>query len=92
MPIYAINYTLNKKPIENYTTLAGAIQGASDGNYLRCLDSFWIISSTASAQNIYQHLSRFLKTDDSLVVHEMTKNYVCFLSKDKLDWIKKILG
>jgi hypothetical protein len=92
MPVFAINYTLSKKQPKDYANLAGAIKGASNGNYLRCLDSFWMICSDAAITDVYNHLAKFISPGDLLMVHEMTRNYVCYLKKTERDWIKKVLG
>lgn len=92
MPILSINYTLRNKKPAAYEALFGAIKGASDGTYLHCLDSFWLIRSTASASEVFDHLAKFMKKNDSLVVMEAGADYKCFLPKAALDWIKDVLA
>ena len=90
MALISINYSLYNKPLKNHQLLGDAIKSASNGCYLHCLESFWLISCETPVTEIFKQLSRFMKKDDSLVVMKVTSNYKCFLPQKSIDWIQSV--
>ena len=91
MGLFAVNYTLMGRSPKDYKNLIAAIKGASDGNYLHCLDSLWLISSNGSARDIYNHLAQCMRKGDFLLVQGVTREFACSLPKDSVDWLKSFL-
>ena len=75
----------------DYNNLIAAIKGASDGNYLHCLDSLWLLSSNANAREIYNHLAQCMRKGDFLLVQGVTREFACSLPKDSVEWLKSFL-
>ena len=66
---YLIGYDLNKSG-QDYKTLIEEIKKL--GTWWRCLDSTWLIKSSASAEIIRNHLMKFIDKNDELLVIGVT--------------------
>ena len=69
--VYLVSYDLNA-PEQDYPQIIKAIE-TYDLN-CRVLKSQWLIWSNRSAEQIFNHLSRFIDDDDELFVCEVTRN------------------
>jgi hypothetical protein len=65
MNAYLIGYDLNR-PGQYYTDLIEAIKKI--GNWWHCLDSTWIVKTNSTAVQIRDYLTRYLDTNDELLV------------------------
>jgi hypothetical protein len=63
MKSYVVSYDLIKR--KNYPELLDALK---QFNYWHCLDSFWIIKSDSTAEQIYNYLRPHIDGDDRLIV------------------------
>lgn len=86
MAVYNISYDLNQ-PGQRYDDLINEIKRSP--GYLACLKSTWLISTTETAEQVFQRLSPHLDKNDTILVIEVVKNYQGWLSKEKWDWINK---
>lgn len=69
MRVLSINYDL-RQPGRNYESLYEAIK--SYGTYWHALDSFWVVSTSQTAQQVRDHLSQFIDRNDRLIVVRMS--------------------
>lgn len=87
MSAYLVSYDLNN-PGKNYDALYERIKAY--GTYLHLLDSAWIVISTASAQQVTDHLYAALDSGDDLFVVDISgQARQGWLSKTKWEWIDK---
>lgn len=89
MATYMVGYDLNKKG-QNYPSLIAAIK--SYGTFWSCLDSTWLIVTTESAEEIREHLQRFIDANDELLVAALTgeASWIGFTT-DCSNWIEEHL-
>ena len=71
--VYLVSYDLNA-PEQDYPKIVRAIEAYE--NSFRVLNSQWFIFSSKTAEEIFNHLKRFIDEDDELFVCEVTRN--CF--------------
>ncbi|MBQ6976344.1 MAG: hypothetical protein IJQ16_07310 [Selenomonadaceae bacterium] len=69
--VYLVSYDLNA-PEQDYPKIIKAIE--TYDLHCRILKSQWLIFSNRSAEQIFNHLSRFIDEDDELFVCEVTRN------------------
>lgn len=69
MATYMVGYDLNKTG-QDYESLKEAIK--SYGNWWHHLDSTWLIVTSSSAEEIRNHLRRYIDSNDELLVAKLT--------------------
>lgn len=90
MSTYMIGYDLNK-PGQNYDDLYEAIKNQGS-TWWHHLDSTWIIVSTKTAVDIRDNLSKYLDSNDKLLVAKLSGEAAWKGFSDKgSDWLKKNL-
>lgn len=82
--IYAINYDLSR-PGQNYSELHAAIQQC--GAWWHYLGSTWLVDSSKTATEIWNHLAPHIDTNDRVLIIRVTKDYQGWLSRDAWNWI-----
>ena len=87
---YLISYDLNA-PGKNYDGLYKAIENASNGTWCRPLRSVYIIKSSLSSKDIYDHLAPCLDSSDRVLVIEVTNKAYWYLDEDISDYLYKML-
>jgi len=84
--LYAITYDLNK-PGQDYPGLYEAIKEL--GTWWHYLDSFWLLDSSKSAQQISDAILSKTDKSDYLLVIRVTSDYAGWLPDKSWDWIKE---
>ena len=86
--IYVVSYLLNPK--RDASQLLTEIQRPPVG-WCHYLDDTWLITTSETAQDIYNRLSKYLVNTDRILIVEMKPNarYFGFLPKDAWDWIEQ---
>ena len=69
--VYLVSYDLNQ-PNQDYPKIVKAIETYEKS--FRVLKSQWFIYSNKTAEDIFNHLKRFIDEDDELFVCEVTRN------------------
>lgn len=82
--VFAITYDLNR-PGQSYPNLYSSIK--SLGTWWRYLDSFWLIDTTLSAKQIYEHLKPTVDPNDYVLIFEMGKDREGQLPSEAWKWI-----
>ena len=91
MAVYAITYSLQERLPRDYKTVAAAIKGASDGNFLQVFDTFWLISSNARAKDVYNHLAQYMRKHDALLVQRVSSEFACALPESHVAWLNRLV-
>ena len=75
--VYLVSYDLNE-PGQDYPAITKAIESYCKNNehFCKVLKSQWFIYSGKTAEQIFNHLSRFIDENDELFVCELNAN--CF--------------
>lgn len=89
MAFYSINYELKERSPRDYINVINAIKGASNGNFKQMLGTFWLIESSATAKEIYNHLAQCMRKGDALMVQRVTNEFACALPVDCVNWLQK---
>lgn len=86
MKAYSISYDLNKSG-KNYEGLIKAIKAV--GASCHCTDSYWLVSTDQSAEDVYKKLKPHLDDDDHIFITRIMGDRQGWLPKDKWEWIDK---
>ncbi len=91
MSIKMISYDLHK-PGQNYDNLIDAIK--SYNGYCKINESDWLISTADSCSNIRDFLKKFIDTNDTLFVAELSSKPGWWASynlrKGAVDWLNSL--
>ena len=87
MKIYAICYDL-KTPGRDYGQLHEAIKALGDG-WWHYLDSTWLVRTSMSANQIWEHLRPTIDANDYLLVIGVTREFSGWLPKGAWDWLNE---
>jgi hypothetical protein len=82
---YCISYDLNR-PGQDYSDLIKAIKSYE---FVEVMKSGWFVKSTNSAQQIYDHLRRYIDDNDFLFISEITSNMSGWLKKNVVEWLSQ---
>ncbi|ERK30475.1 hypothetical protein [Clostridium intestinale] len=82
--VYLISYDLNS-PGKNYSNLYAVIEEFHD--YLHPLDSTWLVSTSLSAKQIYEKLSKTLDSNDKILITKVSDQWHGYLSQKDYDWL-----
>lgn len=88
MRTYLVSYDL-KQPatIYNYNTIGNAIK--SFGIWAKPLESLWLIKTDLTALQAYNHLVRFIRPGDKLLVIHVDNDWVsCGIDNIVINWMK----
>lgn len=86
MSVYSINYDLKNGDSTDYSKLYQAIQ--SYENWAHPLESTWLIRTTKSSEEIFEHLRPFTHKNDLLfVILSVLPNSQYQLFQKDIDWI-----
>ena len=83
--IYIVAYDLNKQG-KDYDGLFKAIQSYPDN--INCQKSVWLISTNATAENIYDTLKPHIDGDDFILITNWGNSYRALLSPGVVNWLK----
>ncbi|MCL4874202.1 hypothetical protein KJ039_08980 [bacterium] len=81
---YAINYDL-KAPGRNYDALYDEIK--KTGRWWHYLESTWLVSTTETAEQIWNRIGKHIDKNDYMLIIEVRNNTQGWLPKDAWDWI-----
>lgn len=87
--VHIISYDL-KKEGHDYSGLYEKIKQC--GEWRHYLDSTWLVSSSKSAQQIYNLVKGSLDANDHILIAEITNDYYGYLNKTAWDWIRQKLS
>lgn len=91
MGLYAILYTLKRKPATVYAKLTHAIEASPD--VCHASESCWFIATSWSASQIYTHLQPLIFKDDMLMVLQINPaDYSVTLNTSALEWLRRHSG
>ena len=85
MPVYSIDYDL-KRPGQNYQGLWAEL-GKFAG--IRILYSTWLVSTSLSAQAVYDRLSPHIDKSDRMIVIRVARDYQGWLDEVHWDWMNQ---
>lgn len=85
MTIYLISYDLNKSG-QDYQKLFDAIKAYL--GYYRVLKSAWFVSTTSSAQGIYDFLRSHIDSSDRIFISKIDSDKQGWLDESAWTWIK----
>ena len=89
MACYAVTYDLFKSG-QNYDELIKAIKGYS--NWCHLQQSVWLVVSSNTAQEVRDHLRRYIDSNDKLFVGKMAGEGAWYgHTQEVSDWLKKYL-
>lgn len=84
--VFLVTYDLNKQ--KNYDELYTALKGLGEWMRDPGLDSVWFISTSLSAQSIYDRIKPHIDADDRLFITQLeTGKHQGWLSKSAWEWI-----
>lgn len=87
MSLKIISYDLRGNS-KDYQGLISAIK--EEMNWWHYLESFWMLDTTKSVQELTDKLIQFLDEDDRLIIIDTnTNNYNGFMPQKAFDWIDK---
>ena len=84
MKAFLITYDLNV-PGRDYTDFYEEIKRS--GKWWHYLDSFWIVITDESPQQIWDRVGKHIDNNDFMLVMEVRDNVQGWLPKDAWDWI-----
>ncbi len=86
MPTFVISYDLNAQ--KDYPKLWDELRRLS---CVRALESVWVGSLTGTADSVRDHFTKFVDTDDSLIIAETDASKIAFKRpyKEAREWIEK---
>ena len=89
MAVYLVGYDLHEG--EDYEDLINALKAY--GTWWHCLDSTWLIKTSATAVEIRDNLRKHIKNGDRLLVMRYAEGSAAWygFSKDCADWLKNNL-
>ncbi|MBG9983316.1 hypothetical protein HYO62_00280 [Aerococcaceae bacterium DSM 111022] len=82
---YMISYDLNN-PGQKYAKVFEIIKGF--GSYIKLQDSFWLVRTSLTPNDMTDKLNQVLDNNDSLFICELVKNYQGRASKEDWEFIK----
>lgn len=89
MSCHLVTYDLNK-PGQNYNDLYEAIKTFT--SWCHCLDSTWIILSELTSEQIRNHISPYIDSNDSLLIVELSGEAAWIgISDECSKWLKNNL-
>lgn len=88
MEVYMISYDLNKVG-QDYKGLYKALQDL--GPYMHFLDSTWLVSTSLSAEQIFNVLNPHIDTNDNLIVVKAQRSWFARLPQEGIDWMNEYL-
>jgi len=88
MTLYMVSYDLNS-PGQNYKSLYEKLESYPD--ILHPMESFWLISTTQTTQQIYENITQGIAFDknDRLLISKITNSKQGLLTKTEWEWINK---
>jgi hypothetical protein len=86
MRAYVVTYDLNK-PGQNYVRLFDELKKSPA--WWHRLDSTWIISTSETAEQVWNRLKDKIDQSDNLLVIKVCADYAGWLPKDAWDWIRQ---
>ena len=88
LKFYSVNYTLHQ-PGLRYDKIVAAIKKVSENRCIKPLDSFWILQSGLTMQQIYDAIRAAVGSNDALVVATFdVKVWIAQgLAPDHADWL-----
>lgn len=87
--VYMVSYDLNKLG-QDYEGLYEELRRSS--GYWHYLDSTWLISTSESANSIFNRLRPSIDNNDSVLIIDVGRDYSGWLSKKAWEWIKQQIG
>lgn len=84
--VYCISYDLNRAG-QDYSGLYQKIKEC--GTWWHYLDSTWLLSSSKTAQQIYNHVKGSIDNNDRILIIKVTNEYQGYLTKEAWEWIRK---
>lgn len=84
--VHLINYRLNR-PGQNYDSLYSAISSLS-GDHWHNTTSSWLVDSSYTSTQIYNHLRPHIDANDELVVFRITRDWMGQLLPANLTWLQ----
>ena len=82
-----ISYDLKGKN-KDYTNLITAIK--EERNWWHYLDSFWLLDTSKTVEELNQKLIQYLDAEDRLIILDLnTKDFNGWLPQNAYDWLKK---
>ncbi|MEJ5035487.1 hypothetical protein WH285_00690 [Acinetobacter johnsonii] len=88
MAVYSVSYDLNKTG-QNYDGLIKEIE--SFNGYAKVMKSHWMVCHNGTANDVYEKLKKHLDSNDHILIMEASKNFQCWLPKNKISWLDKHL-
>jgi hypothetical protein len=89
MPVYSVNYDLNK-PGQDYSGLLGELR-ASPG-YLHLLKSGWIIGTHETPDQVWERLAKHIDKGDRFLIIQVVNYRQGWLTKEQWQWIDKLFS
>lgn len=87
MRTYLVTYDL-MRPGKDYPALFAGIKSAASGGWAHPLDSFWLVNTVLSGEQLRNHLLRFIDKNDKLFVADVGRDWASFgLAPVVVDWL-----
>ena len=86
--VYVVSYDL-RKPGQDYKGLFDELQ--TSPGWWHYLESTWLIATSESANELYNHLRKYLDRDDSILVIQAGIDRQGWLPKKAWEWIDQNL-
>lgn len=88
--IYSISYDL-KKPGQDYSELIKSIK--SFGTWAKPCESYWLISTSIDAKEIFAKLKPYIDANDSIFITRIDlSDRAGWLSQELWNWMKDVEG
>ncbi|MEZ2774943.1 hypothetical protein ACBP83_14150 [Acinetobacter pseudolwoffii] len=86
MTVYSISYDLMKSG-QKYDDLIKEIKSFADCCHV--MDSYWLISTVLSAEQVRERLRKHTDDNDLIFVIQVSKNHSGWLRQETWNWINK---